>query len=55
MAELGTAKDAPLLDFVDAEGLAHFQQLQDLLSQLQIPFELNPNLVRGLDYTPTRF
>ena len=44
-------KDAPqLLDFVDAEGLAHFQQLQDLLSQLQIPFELNPNLVRGLDY-----
>ena len=44
-------EDAPqLLDFVDAEGLAHFQQLQDLLSQLNIPFELNPNLVRGLDY-----
>ena len=49
-------EDAPqLLDFVDAEGLAHFQQLQDLLSQLNIPFEINPNLVRGLDYYTIRF
>lgn len=44
-------KEAPqLLDFVDAEGLEHFEALQVLLQQLQIPFQLNPNLVRGLDY-----
>ncbi len=44
-------KDAPqLLDFVDAEGLEHFDALQKLLGQLNIPFQLNPNLVRGLDY-----
>ena len=44
-------KDAPqLIDFVDAEGLEHFQALQGLLQQLGIPFQLNPNLVRGLDY-----
>jgi histidyl-tRNA synthetase len=44
-------KDAPrLLDFVDPEGLEHFQKLQDLLKQLGIPFVVNPNLVRGLDY-----
>lgn len=44
-------KDAPrLLDFVDAEGLDHFDALQVLLRQLNIPFQLNPNLVRGLDY-----
>ena len=44
-------KDAPqLIDFVDAEGLEHFQALQELLQQLGIPFQLNPNLVRGLDY-----
>lgn len=43
--------DAPrLLDFVDDAGLEHFQQLQQLLQQLDIPFQLNPNLVRGLDY-----
>jgi histidyl-tRNA synthetase len=44
-------KDAPrLLDFVDADGLEHFQALQSLLQQLGIPYQLNPNLVRGLDY-----
>ena len=44
-------QDAPqLLDFVDADGLEHFQALQSLLQQLGIPYQLNPNLVRGLDY-----
>jgi histidyl-tRNA synthetase len=44
-------EDAPrLLDFIDPEGLEHFQKLQDLLKQLGIPFVVNPNLVRGLDY-----
>lgn len=34
----------------------HFRQLQEILEQLQIPYLLNPRLVRGLDYyTRTAF
>jgi histidyl-tRNA synthetase len=42
---------APKLpDFVDAESKEHFQQFLATLDVLGIPYTVNPNLVRGLDY-----
>ena len=44
-------KNAPnILDFVSGEAKDHFKEVQDLLSTLEIPFEINSQLVRGLDY-----
>lgn len=43
--------EAPsLLDHLDAESQAHFAALQDLLDSTGIAYEINPRLVRGLDY-----
>lgn len=43
--------DAPkLADFLDEESVAHFEQVQAYLTALGIDFEINPHLVRGLDY-----
>jgi len=43
--------DAPVLhDFLDDESLQHFDQLRGLLDAVGIPYEVNPRLVRGLDY-----
>ena len=39
-----------ILDFLDAEAKRHFEAVQELLKALNIPFQLNPKLVRGLDY-----
>lgn len=39
-----------LLDHLDAESAAHFAALQQGLSDLGIGYEVNPRLVRGLDY-----
>jgi histidyl-tRNA synthetase len=39
-----------LKDFIDDDGKAHFSGLCELLEQLDVPFEVNPKLVRGLDY-----
>jgi histidyl-tRNA synthetase len=42
---------APVLsDCLDAESAAHFAGLRAGLDALQIPYEVNPRLVRGLDY-----
>ncbi|MAZ71382.1 histidine--tRNA ligase [Porticoccus sp.] len=42
---------APVLDdFLDDESLLHFQQLQVLLNQAGVPYQINSRLVRGLDY-----
>jgi len=42
---------APLLpDFLDEESKAHFAELCAMLDALGIPYEINPRLVRGLDY-----
>lgn len=44
-------KDAPLiLEYLDAESRAHFEGLQQGLSDLGIPFVVNARIVRGLDY-----
>lgn len=39
-----------LLDFLGEASLAHFEGLQRLLRENNIPFKINPRLVRGLDY-----
>lgn len=39
-----------LIDFLGAESLAHFEGVQRVLRSACIPFEINPRLVRGLDY-----
>ncbi len=44
-------EDAPkLMDELDEAALSHFSALQAILTQHGIPFEINPRLVRGLDY-----
>lgn len=43
--------DAPvLLDYLDEASRTHFEQLQSLLTAAGISFQVNPRLVRGLDY-----
>lgn len=39
-----------LLDHLDEESREHFERLQDILNAAGVPFEVNPRLVRGLDY-----
>jgi histidyl-tRNA synthetase len=42
---------APLMkDHLDAESRTHFDQLQNILNKAGIEYEINPRLVRGLDY-----
>lgn len=44
-------KNAPsILDFLSEEEKSHFNHVQRLLSLLNISYEVNPSLVRGLDY-----
>ena len=43
--------DAPkLADFLGEESQQHFAQVQTYLDELGITYEINPHLVRGLDY-----
>ena len=39
-----------LLDYLDEASQEHFTRLQGFLTALDIPFTVNPRLVRGLDY-----
>jgi len=39
-----------ILDFLDEECREHFETVCKLLNNLKIPYEINPLLVRGLDY-----
>src|SRR6516225_8353899 len=44
-------RGAPLLtEYLDAESRAHFETLCDMLSATGVAYEINPRLVRGLDY-----
>jgi histidyl-tRNA synthetase len=51
------AQAAPsILDYLGTYSQRHFEQVQQLLSDLGISYQLNPRLVRGLDYyTHTAF
>ena len=48
---------APVItDYLDDECRTHFEAVQGYLSKMGIPFEVNPRIVRGLDYyTGTAF
>lgn len=48
---------APLLiEYLDDESLEHFEQVKKVLLSAKVPFEVDPVLVRGLDYyTHTTF
>ncbi len=50
-------KGAPLLlDHLDEESLDHFNKVKEYLDTAEIPYEVDPKLVRGLDYyTNTTF
>ncbi|MCB0729613.1 MAG: histidine--tRNA ligase [Ignavibacteriae bacterium] len=50
-------KEAPsILDFLGNESLEHFENVKALLKSAEIPFIVEPKLVRGLDYyTHTTF
>ncbi|HYA75336.1 MAG TPA: histidine--tRNA ligase [Burkholderiaceae bacterium] len=39
-----------LTNYLGEQSLGHFERVQQLLRQQQLPFEINPRLVRGLDY-----
>jgi histidyl-tRNA synthetase len=39
-----------LLDYLGAESRAHFEGVQKILRNSNIPFTINPRLVRGMDY-----
>ena len=57
-AEIQSAlKEAPLLmDYLSTEGASKFELVKESLSKLNIPFVINPRMVRGLDYyTGTAF
>ena len=50
-------KDAPLLiDYLDEQSKNDFEVVKNYLTKVEIPFEVDPALVRGLDYyTKTTF
>ncbi len=44
-------KDAPqVLDWLDEKSKEHFMKVLEFLEEMEIPYVLNPYLVRGLDY-----
>jgi len=38
------------IDYLDEECRTHFEELQSLLESLGIPYQIDPGIVRGLDY-----
>lgn len=44
------AKVPPIIDQLTAEDRDHFTQVLEYLDEVNIPYELNPRLVRGFDY-----
>ncbi len=55
--DMAIMKDAPLLfDYLDEESLKHFEEVKKFLTAAGIKYEVDPALVRGLDYyTKTTF
>ncbi|KRL01267.1 histidine--tRNA ligase [Liquorilactobacillus capillatus] len=44
------AQAPSILDYLTPEAAIHFETVKKLLTALQIPFEIETNMVRGLDY-----
>src|SRR5690606_10876455 len=50
-AEHELIKQAPsILDYLNQESAAYFEKVQHYLTEMGIPFVVDPTLVRGLDY-----
>lgn len=50
-ADIEATKDAPnILEFLSEESQAHFDRVRELLEAGNVPYTVQPNLVRGLDY-----
>jgi histidyl-tRNA synthetase len=49
MADIIQAAPA-MIDYLDSESEAHFNQLCDLLAAVGLQYQVNPAIVRGLDY-----
>jgi histidyl-tRNA synthetase len=47
---LAELKVRPMLDFLGADARAHFEAVQAHLLAWDVPFDLDPSIVRGLDY-----
>lgn len=45
-----TANAPNILDYLSEESKQHFQMVQDMLNALDIPYTIDSNMVRGLDY-----
>ncbi|MHC5792031.1 histidine--tRNA ligase, partial [Streptococcus pyogenes] len=44
-------ENAPsILDYLDEASQTHFNQVRQMLEALQIPYVIDTNMVRGLDY-----
>ena len=49
--ELDIMKNAPKIsDYLNEKSINHFNKVKEYLSAMEIPYEVNENLVRGLDY-----
>ena len=49
--DLEIIKDTPSIsDYLNKDDQGNFKAIQDILNDLKIPFKINMNLVRGLDY-----
>lgn len=47
----GIVENAPrTIDYLDQECKLHFEELKELLKELNIPYEVDTGIVRGLDY-----
>lgn len=55
--DVEAAKNAPsILDYLDEESREHFHNLQKYLKAYNVPYQVDPKIVRGLDYyTKTAF
>lgn len=50
-AKLDCMKQAPnMMDYLSEESKRHFEKVKEYLELLAIPYEVDPSLVRGLDY-----
>ncbi|BBD23507.1 histidine--tRNA ligase [Streptococcus constellatus] len=48
--KLAVGNAPSILDYLDEESQTHFQAVRSLLEALEIPYTINTNMVRGLDY-----
>jgi len=50
-ANLDIIKNAPkIIDYLNEESKKHFEEVKKYLDAMDIEYEVNPNIVRGLDY-----